>query len=78
MACVEVKFIDTTLSPVGRPPANNLLEMSKQLEQHMLTSRLNGQQRFELFNLLTKIRRVKSPYGQEKTKEGNQAFKLCK
>lgn len=49
---------------------NNYAQISRQLQQLLMTSKLDGQQRLELFNSLTKLRRIKSPYGvQEKGKE---------
>lgn len=62
--------------PVNRssPTLNtqNLIQVTRQLQQYLIASKMDNQQRLDLFNSLTKVRRIKSPYscGQEKGKEG--------
>lgn len=71
LACIEVKVVDSNLMPVNRNTSNtqNYAQISKKLQQYLMVSKLNIQKQSEVFKSLTKVRRINSPYKQDKNKE---------
>ncbi|KAI6184934.1 Protein SZT2 [Aphelenchoides bicaudatus] len=67
LACIEAKIVDASQNPVCRnAPSNpNYSPGSRQIQQMLMTSKTDDAERLELFQTLTKVRRVKSPYKEQ-------------
>jgi hypothetical protein len=97
LACIETKIVDTNLIAVSRTTpvakSRDFMKSIRQFQNCIMASKLDRENRLELFSSLMKVRRIKSPYsnttenaflqlaiwqnGQIDIEELSKRFRIC-